>query len=144
VDAQKCTACGNCVAACPRDLIELHPVDYEAFVFCKSQDPGPIAKKVCKKACIACGICVKAAGKDENPEAVQMKGNLAVVNTENYTAKPEYGDKCPTDSYTTRANIERYERFVNAPVTAGAAAPAAGADGGGTAEGDGGEGAPVS
>ncbi|MFP4374530.1 MAG: RnfABCDGE type electron transport complex subunit B [Spirochaetaceae bacterium] len=143
VDAEKCTACGNCVAACPRDLIELHPVDHEAFVFCKSQDPGPIAKKVCKKACIACGICVKAAAKDENPEAVQMKGNLAVVNTENYTAKAEYGEKCPTDSYTTRANITRYERFVKTPAAVGAAAGAAaagdaadGATGGGDTAGD--------
>ncbi|HUX19631.1 MAG TPA: RnfABCDGE type electron transport complex subunit B [Spirochaetia bacterium] len=105
VDAEKCTACGKCVAACPRDLIELHPVSQKTFVYCKSQDPGVIARKVCKKACIACGICVKAAVKDENPESVVMQGNLAIVNTEAYTAKPEYGEKCPTDSYATDRNM---------------------------------------
>ncbi len=118
VDAEKCTACGNCVAACPRDLIELHPVSYEAFVYCKSQDPGPIARQVCKKACIACKICVKAAAADENPEAVAMNGSLAVVNTENYTAKPEYGAKCPTDAYSSRRNLEHFESFVKAAVGA--------------------------
>jgi electron transport complex protein RnfB len=112
VDAQKCTACGNCVAACPRDLIELHPVTQTNFVYCKSQDPGPIAKKVCKKACIACKACVKAAANDDNPEAVTMQGNLAVVNTENYSAKPEYGAKCPTDSYNTDKNSVNRERVL--------------------------------
>jgi ferredoxin len=120
VETDKCTACGNCVQACPRDLIELHPVSYEAFVFCKSQDPGAIARKVCKKACIACKLCVKAAAADENPEAVTMQGNLAVVNTENYAAKVEYGAKCPTDAYSSRANIVNYEPFVKEKATAGA------------------------
>jgi electron transport complex protein RnfB len=145
VDAEKCTACGNCVAACPRDLIELHPLRYDSFVYCKSQDPAAVARKVCKKACIACSICVKAAAKDDNPEAVQMNGNLAVVNTENYTAKPEYGEKCPTDAYSTRKNIVNHEKVLarerakrgeaeEVAVGAAAEAPAAG-EGGQSAEG---------
>ena len=104
VDADKCTACGNCVRACPRDLIELHPVSHNAFVYCKSQDPGPIARKVCSNACIACQICVKAAAKDENADAVTMSGNLAVVTPEPYAAKPEYGEKCPTNAYSCGCN----------------------------------------
>lgn len=107
VDAEKCTACGNCVRACPRDLIELHPITQNTFVYCKSQDPGPVARKVCSKACIACQICVKAAAKDENPEAVSMSGNLAVVNTDVFTAKHEYGDKCPTSAYSSNINAVR-------------------------------------
>ncbi len=114
VDAEKCTACGKCVAACPRDLIELHPVSRKTFVYCKSQDPGVIARKVCKKACIACKICVKAAEKDENPEAVSMQGNLAVVNTEHYTAKPEYGEKCPTDCYASDRNMVKRDEVLSA------------------------------
>jgi len=114
VDAEKCTACGNCVAACPRDLIELHPISQKSFVYCKSQDPGVIARKVCKKACIACSICVKAAAKDENPDAVSMHGNLAVVNTQNYTARPEYGEKCPTNSYNTDQNSINREKVIAA------------------------------
>ncbi|HUZ17420.1 MAG TPA: RnfABCDGE type electron transport complex subunit B [Spirochaetia bacterium] len=110
VDAVKCTGCGKCVAACPRNLIELHPVSEKTFVYCKSQDPNVIARKICKKACIACGICVKAAEKDGNGEAVAMVGNLAVVNTKNYTAKSEYGVKCPTDSYADDRNSVNRER----------------------------------
>ena len=115
VDAEKCTACGNCVRACPRDLIELHPVSHNAFVYCKNQDLGPIARKVCSKACISCQICVKAAAKDENAEAVQMDGNLAVVNPEPYTAKPEYGAKCPTGAYSHGINSIRKAEVLSHP-----------------------------
>lgn len=114
VEADKCTGCGKCVDACPRDLIELHPVSHEIFVYCKSQDPGVISRKVCKKACIACNICVKAAQKDDNPEAVTMEGNLAVVNAENYTAKLEYGEKCPTDCYAAGRNVVNQQRVLGA------------------------------
>lgn len=111
VDAEKCTACGNCVAACPRDLIELHPVSRKGLVYCKSKDAGPVARKVCGNACIACRLCVKAAEKDENPDAVRMEGTLAVVNTDPYTAKPEYGAKCPTGAYNVWENLENTEAF---------------------------------
>ncbi len=112
VDAVKCTACGKCVAACPRDLIELHPVSREVYVYCKSQDAGVIARKICKKACIACRICVKAAATDENPDAVRLEGNLAVVATQTYTAKSEYGAKCPTDSYAEGRNVIHRDRVL--------------------------------
>jgi len=36
---------------------------------------------------------------------VRMKGNLAVVTPEPYSAKPEYGEKCPTDCYATDRNV---------------------------------------
>ena len=112
VDAEKCTACGKCVDACPRDLIELHPVSHEVFVYCKSQDPGVVARKICKRACIACGICVKAAANEGNPDAVQLEGNLAVVATRSNTAKAEYGEKCPTRSYAPGINvINRHKVF---------------------------------
>jgi Predicted NADH:ubiquinone oxidoreductase, subunit RnfB len=28
VDVEKCTACGDCVRACPKDLLEIHPLDH--------------------------------------------------------------------------------------------------------------------
>ncbi len=113
VDAEKCTACGNCVRACPRDLIELHPVTCQSFVYCKSHDAGAVARKICKKACIACRLCVKAAEKDGNADAVGLEDNLAFVNTENYAAKHEYGEKCPTDAYTSNRNSEKKRSYID-------------------------------
>jgi len=89
----KCTACGICVDICPRNILELHPVDQEIIVFCRSQDRGATARKLCKNACIACGICVRAS-----PEAITLENNLAVIKNYKKIAPekiPEI-EKCPT------------------------------------------------
>ena len=113
VDADACNGCGKCVAACPRNLIELHPVSHRTFVYCKSQDPSIVTRKICKKGCFACNLCVKAAEKDGNPTAVALVGNLAVVNAANYTAKSEYGAKCPTDCYADDRNVVNRDRALS-------------------------------
>lgn len=91
----KCTACGKCVDACPRNILELRPLYQNILVFCRSEDRGPTARKVCKNACIACGICVRAC-----PEAIVLKDNLAVI-TDYKKIDPDTIpeiEKCPTDS----------------------------------------------
>jgi len=91
----KCTACGKCVEACPRNLFELHPVSQGIIVFCRSLDRGPVSRKVCKNACIACGICSRAC-----PEAIVIENYLAVI-TDYKKIDPEKIpeiEKCPTDS----------------------------------------------
>jgi RnfABCDGE-type electron transport complex B subunit len=95
VSEEKCTACGKCVEACPRDLFELHALSRNIFVYCRSRDKGPFARKVCKNACIACGICVRAC-----PEAIVLENFLAVIIDEDKIDPekiPEI-EKCPTDS----------------------------------------------
>lgn len=92
---QNCTSCGKCVDACPRNLFELHPSDQEILVFCRSEDRGPLARKLCKNACIACGICARAC-----PEAIEMVGYLAKI-TDFKMIDPEKIpaiEKCPTDA----------------------------------------------
>jgi electron transport complex protein RnfB len=91
----RCTACGKCVDACPRNILELHPLSQNILVFCRSEDRGPIARKVCKNACIACGICVRAC-----PDAIVLENNLAVI-TDYKKIDPEKIpaiEKCPTKS----------------------------------------------
>jgi Na+-translocating ferredoxin:NAD+ oxidoreductase RNF subunit RnfB len=90
---EKCTACGKCVDACPRNIIELDPLEQNILVYCRSLDRGPAAKKACKNACIGCGICARAC-----PEAIVMENNLAVI-TEYKKIDPEKIaaiEKCPT------------------------------------------------
>lgn len=91
----KCTACGQCVDACPRNLFELHPTDQNIIVFCRSQDRGPAAKKACQNACIGCGICVRAC-----PEAIILEENLAKITDYKKIELDKIPaiEKCPTDS----------------------------------------------
>jgi electron transport complex protein RnfB len=92
---EKCTACGKCVDACSRNILELHPLTQNILVYCRSEDRGPLARKVCKNSCIACGICVRAC-----PEAIVLEKNLAII-TDYKKIDPEKIpeiEKCPTDA----------------------------------------------
>ena len=100
VDEDACTACNKCVEACPRDLIELHSPDIKLHVYCKNLDPGKIAKKICKVACIGCTLCVKP-----DPENIKMVDNLAVITYSNgYIGLEECAKKCPTDAIAYNLN----------------------------------------
>jgi RnfABCDGE-type electron transport complex B subunit len=58
----KCNACGACVKACPRKIIELRKKaenNLKIYVACSNCDKGAVAIKACKVACIACNKCVK-------------------------------------------------------------------------------------
>jgi len=93
ISEEKCTACGKCVEACPRNLLELHPFSQNILVYCRSEDRGPVARKACKNACIACGICSRAC-----PEPIVIENNLAVI-TDYMKIPPEKIpeiEKCPT------------------------------------------------
>jgi len=80
IDREKCTACGVCVAACPRNIIELTPAEKLVKIRCCSRDKGPVVKKACEIGCIACGLCVKGC-----PEGA--------ITMENFLARIDY-DKC--------------------------------------------------
>ena len=50
----KCTACGACVKACPKDIIELRkqgPKSRRIYVSCVNRDKGAVARKACNVAC---------------------------------------------------------------------------------------------
>ncbi|MFC1510888.1 RnfABCDGE type electron transport complex subunit B [Candidatus Margulisiibacteriota bacterium] len=92
VDGPKCTACGLCVEACPRKIIDLVSCDNRIVVNCNSHDKGAVVRKVCKVGCIACNICVKQV-----PEGYKIENFLAKVNYDKGDAAAEPAiAKCPT------------------------------------------------
>jgi len=90
---ERCTACGDCVEACPKDLFALMPMDHKLIVQCKSLLEGEAADRLCRVACNACGKCAL----DAAPGVIEMKNGLAVVDyTKNDLAGPEATRRCPT------------------------------------------------
>lgn len=57
VDETKCTACGKCIAICPKKLFSLAPVEKKYYVACSSLDSGRDTMVVCSTGCIACKKC---------------------------------------------------------------------------------------
>ncbi|KAA3657132.1 MAG: Fe-S cluster protein [Calditrichaeota bacterium] len=93
VDADKCTACGDCVDICPKGLFELHSENQHLFVQCKSQLAGDPATDLCRVACTGCGICVS----DAPAGLIEIKNNLAIVNKHDFTQQTEIATlRCPT------------------------------------------------
>ncbi len=89
----KCTACNDCVVACPLDLFSLHPVSHKLWVACKNLEKGDAALAECEVACNACERCVLDAPDD----LIKMKDNLAVVDySKNELATPIPIQRCPT------------------------------------------------
>lgn len=92
VDPEKCTACNDCVEACPLDLFVLMPMAHRLIVQCRNLLEGDAATDVCAVACNACGRCAQDA-----PEVVSMTGGLAVVDYEKMDlADPAAIARCPT------------------------------------------------
>jgi Na+-translocating ferredoxin:NAD+ oxidoreductase subunit B len=90
--SDRCTGCGQCVTACPKDLIHLVPESASVHVLCSNKDKGAAARKACSAACIGCKKCVKSAGE----EHIDMDGFLAVVNYEDPPTDPALVDECST------------------------------------------------
>ena len=93
IDAARCTACGECVTACPRELISLEPAGRRLWVACNNHSPAPEAERECEVACTACERCVVNA-----PEGlITIREHLAVVDyTKNALASRYAIERCPT------------------------------------------------
>lgn len=91
VDEEKCTACGKCVKACPKKLIEIVPVNNRVSVLCKNTKSGKEVNTYCKAGCIACKICEKNCPF----EAIEVTDNLARIDGEKCKSCGICVQKCP-------------------------------------------------
>lgn len=93
----KCTACGACVDACPRNIIELrkkNKKDRKIFVSCINEEKGAVAKKNCSVACIGCSKCFKVCKYD----AITMENNKAFIDSEKCVLCRKCVPECPTNA----------------------------------------------
>jgi Na+-translocating ferredoxin:NAD+ oxidoreductase RNF subunit RnfB len=93
VDGDRCTACGDCVEVCPKDLFSLEPVSHKLWVACRNRADGDTAEAQCEVACTACGKCVA----DSAPGLMRLDNELAVIDyARNAVATPASIQRCPT------------------------------------------------
>ena len=87
-----CTACGDCIDACPKDLFSLHVVSHRLWVACKNLEKGDAALAECEVACDACGKCAV----DAPAGVVTMTDNLPVVDYARDHNVRNAIERCPT------------------------------------------------
>jgi Na+-translocating ferredoxin:NAD+ oxidoreductase RNF subunit RnfB len=97
VDDDKCTSCGACVKACPKNLFELRKRwkgNKKIYVACMNEDKGGIAKRNCTVACTGCTKCFKVCPHD----AIIMNNNLAFIDSVKCKLCRKCVPECPTNA----------------------------------------------
>jgi RnfABCDGE-type electron transport complex B subunit len=93
VDPDKCTACGDCVDICPKQLFSLEAISRQLWVACKNQADPNASENSCEVSCTACGRCVM----DAAPGLIKLERNLAVIDySKNALADRKAIERCPT------------------------------------------------
>ncbi|MCL1857791.1 MAG: RnfABCDGE type electron transport complex subunit B [Oscillospiraceae bacterium] len=91
VDYEQCTACGACVAACPKMIIKFIPFEATHWVGCMSVDKGAVTRKNCTVGCIACRLCEKKCPVG----AIKITDFVATIDYEKCTSCGDCEKSCP-------------------------------------------------
>ncbi len=95
VNEDKCTACGSCVKACPKGILELRAKGFKnrrVFVSCINRDKGAITRKACSVGCIGCGKCAKVCAFG----AITVENNVAYIDFTKCKMCRKCVEECPT------------------------------------------------
>lgn len=95
VNPEKCTSCGKCVGACPKNIISIEDVSQRYYVKCLSHDKITIVKNACERGCIGCKICEKLS-----KGVFVVENNLSRLDyakADNTTPLDLCVEKCPTE-----------------------------------------------
>lgn len=123
IDPDKCTACGACVKACPKGIIELRkrwPKNRAVYVSCVSKEKGAVVMKACKAGCIGCGKCEKVCAFG----AITVENNLAYIDPQKCKLCRKCVNECPTGAIHL-VGMDPLPREPKQPAAKPAAAPAA-------------------
>lgn len=94
IDKTRCTSCGACINACPKNIIERIPRRAKVYIGCSSKCKGKDVMNACSKGCIACGKCAKVC-----PEgAIKMVDNLPVIDYSKCTGCKTCAQACPRNT----------------------------------------------
>jgi H+/Na+-translocating ferredoxin:NAD+ oxidoreductase subunit B len=108
VDVTRCTACGDCVDACPKGLFTILPIDAPLLVQCKNLISGDEVLDECRVACTSCGKCVQ----DAAPGLISIASGVAQVDYEKIgLAEHAAVERCPTGAIVWLNGAQ----FANAP-----------------------------
>lgn len=123
VEESRCTACGRCVKACPRHIIELRPMGKKGrrmSVLCVNKEKGAVTRKACDIGCIGCGKCQKVCEFD----AITVENNLAYIDPVKCRLCRKCEEVCPQHSIVAM-NFPPRKPKPEAPAQPAAAAPSA-------------------
>ncbi|MCD4751068.1 MAG: RnfABCDGE type electron transport complex subunit B [Thermoanaerobaculales bacterium] len=102
----RCTACGKCVAACPKHLIRLVPANTQIHVLCSNTEKGAAARKACNVSCLGCKKCEKTF--EDDPRII-IHDHLAKVDYLKPPTDQAVVEVCPTGALTVRL-LDREDR----------------------------------
>lgn len=91
VDREKCTSCGACVSACPKNIIGRIPASAKVYIACSNLTKGKAVMDVCKVGCIGCGKCERVCPS----HAIKLSNNLAAIDYSKCTGCLECVKNCP-------------------------------------------------